>query len=104
MSEFNVEVAGGQTIGPTDTRRQRAMRALRWLLRPRIKVWLVLSLLAGGLLYGTPHLLITYRCQKSGGKCQVFTDCNYVGVQGWRAAYPDQDRCSYLRLLPIRWE
>jgi len=103
MSEFEVEVANGRDFLPANTRKQRAMRALRWLIRPRVKVWLVLGLLAGCLLYGTPHLLITYRCHKSGGKCQVFTACNYVGVQGWRAAYPDRGRCAYLRLLPIRW-
>jgi len=103
MSEFDVEVAHGRDFLPVNTRKQRALRALRWLIRPRIKTWLVLGLVAGCLLYGTPHLLITYRCHKSGGKCQVFADCNYVGVQGWRAAYPDQGRCSYLRLLPIRW-
>lgn len=103
MSEFDVEVVGGRDIRPVNTRRQRAMRALRWLIRPRVKVWLALGLIGGMLVYGTPHLLITYRCHKSGGKCQVFTDCNYYGVQGWRAAYPDQGRCSYLRLLPIQW-
>ena len=103
MPEFNVEVVGGQDVRPGPTKKQRAMRALHWLFRPRIKTWLAISLGAGALIYGTPHLLITYSCYKSGGTCQVFTDCNYFGVQGWRAGYPDQGRCPYLRLLPIRW-
>ena len=103
MSDFDIEVVGARRPqGPRRCSRLRA--ALGWLIRPRIKTWLVIGALGGMLIYGTPHVLVTYRCIKHGGTCQVFTECRYYGVQGWRYGAPDQGRCGFIRLIPTNWE
>ena len=37
---------------------------------------------------GTPHLLTTYECDTDGRKCIRYTQCFYIGMQGWRKFYP----------------
>jgi hypothetical protein len=66
-------------------------------------VWIAAGLVGIVLIFGTPHLMITYTCYKSGGKCYQFTECNYVGVQGWRQGLPVEGRCSYIRMMKIKW-
>jgi hypothetical protein len=36
---------------------------------------------------GTPHLLTTYDCDTDGRKCIRYTQCFYIGMQGWRKFY-----------------
>lgn len=103
MSEFEVEVTGAGRARPAQRRRLAAGPVLRWLLRPRLKVWALLAAAGYGLVVGTPHLMITYRCHKAGGKCLTYSECRYVGVQGWRNGVPVNGQCSYVRIMPIDW-
>ena len=71
------------------------------LKRPGIVVSAVLC--AGVLVFGTPHLLVTYHCS---GRCsmQHAYACNYYGIQGWRyVRHYDRRGCAMVRLLPLKF-
>jgi hypothetical protein len=59
-----------------------AARAAWWVLKPRRATWALGALVAVVIGYGTPHLLITYRCNPWGNRC---TECRYFGAQGMRS-------------------
>lgn len=103
MSDFEIEVVGTRSR-QAPRRASRFLAALRWLFRPRVKLWAVLAGLGGMLIYGTPHLLVEYRCVKSGGSCQFYTECRYYGVQGWRYGEPHQGQCGLVRLIEVDWD
>ncbi|MFD0986236.1 hypothetical protein [Methyloligella solikamskensis] len=102
MSDFEVTVTGARRITP-NRGRIAIGPALRWLIRPRIKTWLLLVIISLGLIYGTPHLMIAYRCHKAYGQCVTYSDCRYIGIQGWRHGRPVNGQCSYVRIMPIDW-
>jgi len=79
------------------------MPRLALAIRAGVKVCLCLCLLPGPWL---PLLTARRTCSSpilainpGAGKCQVFHRRINVGVQGWRAAYPDRGRCRIWRLL-----
>ena len=51
---------------------------------------------------GTPHLLTTYECDTDGRKCIRYTQCFYIGVQGWRKVGPAGD-CPAVKLFALDW-
>lgn len=65
--------------------------------RPRL--WIGAGLVFTALVFGTPHLLVTYHCYGSCNPGRAYA-CDYLGIGGWRAsAQPVQDSCPIIRLL-----
>ena len=120
MSDFDVEILSRK--GPR-RRRQKpnhdkrakslqskrsagalAFGALRWLLRPRFVGWMSVAVIAGTLTYGTPHLLVTYRCGGVGTPAVRCSECRYIGVQGMREQLGPNWNCSFIAMLPFNWK
>jgi len=53
--------------------------------------------------YGTPHLLITYRCPRVITPAQVCAECRYFGIQGMRTHVGLSGNCPVLVMLPVKW-
>jgi len=77
----------------------RLAAALRWLIKPRVVTWGASALVFVTVAYGTPHLLVTYRCIE-GGRC---FECRYFGVQGMRAQLGPNWDCPVVTMLPVNW-
>ena len=55
---------------------------------------------------GTPHLLTTYECDTNGRKCIRYTQCFYIGMQGWRKFYPGvapAGDCPGVKFFALDW-
>src|ERR1700730_17071190 len=55
---------------------------------------------------GTPHLLTTYECDTDGRKCIRYTQCFYIGMQGWRKFYPGvapAGDCPGVKFFALDW-
>jgi hypothetical protein len=55
---------------------------------------------------GTPHLLTTYECDTDGRKCVHYTQCFYIGMQGWRKFYPGvapAENCPGVKVFALDW-
>jgi len=55
---------------------------------------------------GTPHLLTTYECDTDGRKCIRYTQCFYIGLQGWRKFYPGvalAEGCPGVKFFALDW-
>ncbi|WP_417524223.1 hypothetical protein [Marinovum sp.] len=118
MSEIKIEVvsrkgprpkktkpSGGKRPTILDARRAARLRKLRvvlWLLKPRVATWGLATILYVVLAYGTPHLLVTFRCGGSGSHVHC-ASCNYFGLQGMRTQYGRDGACSIVTLLPVDW-
>lgn len=64
--------------------------------------WILGGFVLAVMMFGTPHLLISYTCHGWCGKSASQYDCAYFGVQGMRrnvALY--QGRCTGIKLLPL---
>lgn len=80
-----------------------ALRAAWWIVKPRRATWTLGAVVAVVIGFGTPHLLITYRCLWVGTPGQRCSECRYFGVQGMRTHVgPDQD-CPVIVMLPVDW-
>ncbi|WP_395697956.1 hypothetical protein [Methylocella sp.] len=67
---------------------------------------LVLAVAAFASIFGTPHMLTTYQCQSNGFRCVHYTQCHYIGVQGWRTIYPGflrGDDCPGVKFFGLDW-
>jgi len=119
MSDFKVEVLGRKAPRrrkrkPKTGKRTAALHPrrlagalvigiLRWLLRPRFVAWTAAAMMAGAVIYGTPHLLVTHNCTGVGTPSVRCTQCRYVGVQGFhRLQSPNRD-CPVVALFPVKW-
>lgn len=69
-----------------------------WLVKPRRASWALASMVAAVVLFGTPHLLVTYRC--GGQRCD---ECRYIGVQGMRSHLGPNWTCPVFTMLPVDW-
>jgi hypothetical protein len=120
MSDFDVEILSRK--GPRRRRRKPetnkrrtalqskrsagaiAFGVLRWLLRPRFVAWMPVALVAVTLTYGTPHLLVTYRCGGVGTPGLRCSECRYIGVQGMREKLGPNWNCPVIAMLPFNWK
>ena len=100
MSDWNIQVQPAKR--PRPPRRPIHVLGLipRWL---GYTVLIVGGLTAAVLVYGTPHLLITYEGYRTGGRFVSHSRCHYYGVEGWRETRPQARFCARVRLLPIKW-
>lgn len=84
----------------TERKRRPASRPLvSQLLVFRPRLFAAAGIAVAVLLFGTPHLLVTYECI---GRCTSSRarSCDYLGVHGWRnGVKPVRDRCTIIRLL-----
>ncbi len=63
-------------------------------------VWIFGGLVLAVMMFGTPHLLISYTCHGWCGKSANHYECAYFGVQGMRRnVAPYQGRCSGIKLM-----
>ena len=115
MSRIKVEVIGRKaprprkrTAEPSKRRMtlegrrsagDRIFGALHWLLRRNVAAWLCATVLGVSVTYGTPHVLVTYRCTE-GGRC---FECRYFGVQGMREQLGPQWNCPVFVMMPVDW-
>ncbi|WP_375552559.1 hypothetical protein [Rhodophyticola porphyridii] len=115
MSKIKVEVIGRKaprprkrTAEPSKRRMtlegrrsagDRIFSALHWLLRRSVFAWLCAAVLGVSVTYGTPHVLVTYRCT-DGGRC---FECQYFGVQGMREQSGAQWNCPVFVMMPVDW-
>lgn len=115
MSKFKVEVTSRKAprAGQRKARRRAAaiegrrswgglvFGVIAWLLKRSPASWAWTAVLCGAVVYGTPHLLVTYRCSiHSPEHC---TSCSYFGVQGMRSHLSPPSRCPVIVFLPINW-
>lgn len=67
----------------------------------------VLSLAMLATIFGTPHLLTTYECVTDGRRhCIHYTQCVYIGVQGWRNIRPGMALgmdCPGVKFFALDW-
>lgn len=98
MPRFKVEIRKTTKNQPL----QNGLRFVRSLL-PRIPfgLWVVGALAGVVLLFGTPHLIVTYECYGSCMGQARHADCHYFGVQGWRRDLPFQGQCRWIRFFPL---
>jgi hypothetical protein len=62
----------------------------------------VLAAAAIGGVYGSPHLLISWRCVAAYGKCVHYERCLYLGIGGYRNLRPDIDEnCGAIKFFPV---
>jgi hypothetical protein len=62
----------------------------------------VLAAAAIGGVYGAPHLLISWRCLATFGKCVHYERCLYLGARGYRNLIPDPDEnCGMIKFFPV---
>ena len=80
-------------------RADRIIALLRWLLKPRVATWFAVAVIGVSLTYGTPHVLVTYRCIKD-GRC---FECRYFGIQGMREQLGAQWDCPVFVMMPVDW-
>lgn len=92
-SKRQAALEGRRTTG------ERIFGALRWLLKPRVAAWLCAAVVGVTVTYGTPHVLVTYRCLE-GGRC---FECRYFGVQGMRDQLGPQWNCPVFVMMPVDW-
>lgn len=69
-----------------------------WLVKPRRASWALASIVAVVVVFGTPHMLVTYRC--GGQRCN---ECRYIGVQGMRSHLGPNWTCPVITMLPVDW-
>lgn len=79
------------------------MRGLWWLAKPRPLTWGPALLTAVVLGFGTPHLLVYYRCGGVGTPAQRCYECNYYGVQGLRGQLGERWNCPVITMIPVNW-
>lgn len=120
MSDFKVEVLGRKgprrrkqkpdlgkrtaALHPKRSAGARIVGALRWLLKPRFAAWTAAALIAGVITYGTPHLLVTYRCSNVGTASMRCSECRYFGMQGMRNQLGPNWDCPVIAMLPVNWK
>lgn len=80
-----------------------AARGAWWIVKPRRATWALGALAAVVIGFGTPHLLITYRCPRVITPAQVCAECRYFGVQGMRTYVGLSGNCPVLVMLPVKW-
>lgn len=115
MNKFKIEVTSRRGPRPRKrpvepTKRQKVLAArraradriiavLRWLLKPRVATWFSAAIIGVTVTYGTPHVLVTYRCIKD-GRC---FECRYFGVQGMREQLGPNWNCPVFVMMPVDW-
>lgn len=77
--------------------------ALRWLIKPRVVTWGASALVFVTVAYGTPHLLVTYRCTGVGTQATRCFECRYFGMQGMREQLGPNWDCPVVTMLPVDW-
>ena len=114
MTEVKVEVLGRKLPRPRKLKWARvdrikmakrkasvfasATKLAWWLVKPRRASWSLASLAAVVVMFGTPHLLVTYRCGEQ--RCD---ECRYIGVQGMRNHLGPNWTCPFITMLPVNW-
>lgn len=69
----------------------------------------ILAVLFGGIavLAGTPHIGWNYECRgraKPDGGCDSYRYCEYYGIQGRRAVFPDEgESCGFVKFVGVDW-
>lgn len=68
-----------------------------WILAP-LGLWLAITL------FGTPHLVITYRFMDNGARydpwvARRYIDCTYVGWTGAQTVYAIDENCPWIRFF-----
>lgn len=95
MADFDVE----------SERRRRPPRcrltAKQLLEHPRLVA--AAGLVIAALVFGTPHLLVTYHCMGSCARVRAYS-CDYLGIQGWRYDQQPRRGCAIVRLLPLKFD
>lgn len=81
----------------------RIAKAAWWIVKPRRASWALASIVAVVVVFGTPHMLLTYQCLWRGTPGQRCTACSYIGVQGMRGYVGRDGNCPLIMLLPVDW-
>lgn len=67
-----------------------------------IRKGLVLALVIIGVAaFGTPHMLVEYKCIEINRACHSYTSCDYVGVHGWQHYAPGGANCPMVKMMPL---
>lgn len=73
-------------------------------MKPRKITWGAIALVGAALWYGTPYLLVTYRCQELGEPHVFCFECHYYGLNGWEEHTPGPGECPMIRMYPVEWK
>ncbi|MET4129229.1 hypothetical protein [Roseovarius sp. MBR-6] len=92
-----------QALGGRRSMGARIVGAARWLMKPRALTWIAAALATVTVTFGTPHVLVTYRCNGVGTQATRCFECRYVGVQGMREYLGPQWNCPLVTMLPVNW-
>lgn len=64
-----------------------------------VRFWCLTALVVGSLIFGSPHLLIQYKCYGRCGQNDTKFNCEYLGIGGWKVANPPNGKCAPVRLM-----
>lgn len=116
MSEFKVEVLSRKAPRARKRKEERfaaieknrsfmqgVAPLLWWLIKPRRPIWVLGALAFVVVVYGTPHVLVTYNCYGVGTPGQRCSKCRYFGVQGMRGYLGPNWDCPVIVMLPVDW-
>lgn len=81
----------------------RLAKVAWWIVKPRRASWALASIVAVVVMFGTPHMLLTYQCLWRGTPGKRCTACSYIGVQGMRGYVVRDGNCPLIMLLPVDW-
>ncbi len=70
-----------------------------WLLGP-LSVWAVI------MLFGSPHIVLSYRFHDNGRPHdplapRVYVSCDYLGWHGWRRVEAKNGQCPWVRFFRV---
>lgn len=77
----------------------RVLAAFAWVLVP-LGLWLAV------MMWGTPHVVWSYRFLDNGDRYnprahRTYTSCTYLGVQGSVTIRPLDARCPWVRMIKV---
>ena len=64
-----------------------------------VRFWLLTILVVGNLVFGSPHLLVGYKCHGRCGQNATEFNCQYFGIGGRKVADAVKGKCSPVRLM-----
>lgn len=98
--EFEVKVEAAESNTAVPDWERRLYIGANWLdARLGVRFWILTGLVVGSLFFGTPHVLVHYRCYGRCGQNATEFNCQYFGISGWRTAAAVHVNCARIRLM-----
>lgn len=100
MSDYDVKVEKTNRENTDPEWMRRGGKIAMWLdARLGMRFWTLTGIVLASLLFGTPHMLIQYKCYGRCGPNATEFNCQYLGIRGWKPTDAEQGKCPRVRLL-----